>query len=211
MTGSLFVSATSSYTFTLNSDDGSQLFIDGSLVVDDGGAHPPLTVSGTATLTAGVHPFEVRFFECCGEPSGVDLTLPTGVSFAPSVPVPEPTSLLLVVMGTGVLCIWQFCFRRGLKRVYRGCQRQEVGQQQGRYIVYSTLGQPLGFLRGEGQFLSRGVAVEFRVLNHSVRVRPKLPQQFLNAGMAYAEVPRQFTARTVGALALVPPPHETPN
>ena len=117
MTGSLFVSATSSYTFTLNSDDGSELFIDGSLVVDDGGAHPPLTVSGTATLTAGVHPFELRFFECCGGTSGVDLTLPTGVSFAPSAPVPEPTSLLLVVMGAGVLCIWQFCFRRGMKRV----------------------------------------------------------------------------------------------
>jgi len=96
--GQLLIPATGLYTFTLDSDDGSLLFIDGLLVVDDGGAHGPAVVSGSALLTAGVHPFEVQFFECCGGPSGVDLLLPTGVTY-----VPEPASLLLV--GTGLLAL----------------------------------------------------------------------------------------------------------
>jgi hypothetical protein len=79
--GCLKVDADGTYTFTLNSDDGSQLFIDGTLVVDDGGVHGPQVVSGSAGLTAGTHSFEVTFFECCGGPSGVDLKLPAGVSY----------------------------------------------------------------------------------------------------------------------------------
>ena len=81
ITGSLSVASTGSYTFSLNSDDGSLLFIDGSLVVTNGGPHTPQVASGSATLTAGIHPFEVQFFECCGGPSGVNLILPAGVSY----------------------------------------------------------------------------------------------------------------------------------
>jgi hypothetical protein len=81
ITGSLSVAAAGTYTFSLTSDDGSLLFIDGSLVVDDGDAHPPTTVSASVALAAGVHSFEVQFFECCGGPSGVDLILPPGVSY----------------------------------------------------------------------------------------------------------------------------------
>lgn len=92
--GELGVAATGTYTFTLNSDDGSQLFIDGSLVVDDGNPHSPTIVSNSVALAAGSHHFEVQFFECCGGPSGVDLTLPAGVNF-----VPEPASLSLFGIG----------------------------------------------------------------------------------------------------------------
>ena len=81
ITGSLDVAAAGTYSFTLDSDDGSLLFIDGLLVVDDGNAHPPQIGTGSATLTAGTHSFEVQFFECCGGPSGVDLTLPAGVTY----------------------------------------------------------------------------------------------------------------------------------
>lgn len=82
ITGCLNVAADGVYEFTLDSDDGSLLFIDGNLVVDNGGVHGPQTASGTATLTAGTHTFEVQFFECCENPSGVDLILPEGVSYA---------------------------------------------------------------------------------------------------------------------------------
>ncbi len=51
------------------------------LVVDNGGAHPPAVASGSISLGAGSYPFEVQFFECCTPPSGVDLTLPGGVSY----------------------------------------------------------------------------------------------------------------------------------
>ncbi len=82
ITGVFNVAVNGTYTFELVSDDGSQLFIDGSLVVDNGGPHGPTSVSGDATLTAGLHCFEVQFFECCGGPSGVDVFLPDGVSYA---------------------------------------------------------------------------------------------------------------------------------
>jgi hypothetical protein len=82
ITGPLDVLVNGTYTFSLDSDDGALLFIDGSLVVDNGGAHSPTIGTGSATLTAGSHPFEVQFFEDFGGPSGVDLVLPTGVSYA---------------------------------------------------------------------------------------------------------------------------------
>jgi hypothetical protein len=86
ITGTLAVASAGTYSFTLNSDDGSLLFIDGSLIVDNGNPHAPDTASGSATLTAGTHTFEVQFFECCGGPSGVDLTLPSGVTYGPGSP-----------------------------------------------------------------------------------------------------------------------------
>jgi hypothetical protein len=81
ITGYLDVAAAGTYTFALNSDDGSLLFIDGSLVVDNGGAHAPRVTIGSANLTAGRHCFEVQFFECCSGESGVDLILPPGVLY----------------------------------------------------------------------------------------------------------------------------------
>jgi hypothetical protein len=78
MTGMLHVPTT---LFTLTSDDGSLLLIDDSVVVNNGSPHPPMTESGSVTLLAGTHSFEVQFFECCGPPSGVDLDLPRGVTF----------------------------------------------------------------------------------------------------------------------------------
>jgi hypothetical protein len=82
ITGALSVTADGSYTFTLDSADGSLLFIDGVLVVDNGNRHSPIAKSGTATLSAGTHPFEIQFFQCCFGVSGVDLFLPLGVSYA---------------------------------------------------------------------------------------------------------------------------------
>lgn len=98
ITGFLSVAAAGTYDFTLDSDDGSMLNIDGSLVVDNGGAYSPGTWTDSATLMAGTHTFEVQFYEDFGGPSGVDLYLPTGVTYA-SANVPEPATLLLVGLG----------------------------------------------------------------------------------------------------------------
>jgi len=51
------------YTFTLSSDDGSRLLIDGKKVVDNDGIHPPQTKSGSVELTKGVHTITVEFFQ----------------------------------------------------------------------------------------------------------------------------------------------------
>ncbi|HSN84642.1 MAG TPA: PQQ-dependent sugar dehydrogenase, partial [Polyangiales bacterium] len=55
-----------SYTFFTNSDDGSQLFINGALVVDNGGLHAPQERQGTISLASGYHEIEVTMFERAG-------------------------------------------------------------------------------------------------------------------------------------------------
>ena len=62
----LNVPADNTYTFFTYSDDGSRLFIDGNLVVDNDGLHAAREASGSVTLTAGMHPMEVQFFERAG-------------------------------------------------------------------------------------------------------------------------------------------------
>lgn len=51
------------YTFYTTSDDGSMLYIDGSLVVNNDGLHGALTRAGTVGLQAGKHAISVGFFQ----------------------------------------------------------------------------------------------------------------------------------------------------
>ena len=60
--GHLFVPATGDWTFLLESAEGSRLYVDGALVVDNGGAHTRRTRSGTVRLAYGFHDFEVLHF-----------------------------------------------------------------------------------------------------------------------------------------------------
>ncbi len=61
--GQLMVPAAGSYAFRLNSDDGSRLYIDGQLVIDNNGVHPPKAVEGRAQLAAGAHAIVVEYFQ----------------------------------------------------------------------------------------------------------------------------------------------------
>jgi len=65
-TSLLYVGIPGTYTFFTSSDDGSQLFIDGSLVVDNDGLHGVQERSGSVTLSEGYHPIEVTMFERTG-------------------------------------------------------------------------------------------------------------------------------------------------
>ena len=51
------------YIFELHSDDGSQLYIDDVLVVDNDGVHPTIGRRGRMLLTTGMHPVEIRYFQ----------------------------------------------------------------------------------------------------------------------------------------------------
>ncbi len=51
------------YTFAVVSDDGAKLFIDGRLVVDNDGVHPPRRRVGQVQLAPGVHEMEVQYFQ----------------------------------------------------------------------------------------------------------------------------------------------------
>ncbi|OUJ68392.1 PA14 domain-containing protein, partial [Hymenobacter crusticola] len=62
-TGYVTVPADGQYTFYTSSDDGSQLFIGSTLVVDNDGSHDTQERSGTIGLQAGTHAFTVTYFQ----------------------------------------------------------------------------------------------------------------------------------------------------
>ena len=66
ITGYLEVPADGIYTFALLSDDGSTLKLDGELLGDNDGAHSPVEIIVQKALKAGLHPIEVRYFDCNG-------------------------------------------------------------------------------------------------------------------------------------------------
>ena len=59
--GSLLVLSSGRYSFATISDDGSHVYVDGTLVVDNGGAHPPTQRMGSVTLQRGVHAIAVDY------------------------------------------------------------------------------------------------------------------------------------------------------
>ena len=66
-TGQINIETAGEYRFFLNSDDGSKLFIDGALVVDNDGLHAPTEVgSAGVVLDAGFHDIRVEMFENFG-------------------------------------------------------------------------------------------------------------------------------------------------
>jgi hypothetical protein len=69
--GRLAIETPGTYTFALNSDDGSKLYINQNLVVDNDGVHLPRYVQGNIELTAGMHHIEIHYFQ--GQPYQIAL------------------------------------------------------------------------------------------------------------------------------------------
>jgi ELWxxDGT repeat protein len=65
-TGQVLIRQAGTVTFSTETDDGSRLYIDGRLVVDNAGLHSPLKVTGSAELSAGYHDVELVYFERTG-------------------------------------------------------------------------------------------------------------------------------------------------
>jgi len=70
--GLIRISQTGVYEFTLGSDDGSRLSIDGKTVVDNDGLHGMIEKNGICALSSGYHSIRVDFFQKTGDK---DLTL----------------------------------------------------------------------------------------------------------------------------------------
>jgi beta-glucosidase len=83
-TGTLMPPASGTYTFSLTSDDGSRLFVNGAKVIENWRDQAPITETGTVTLTAGQPVrIEVDFYQNAG-----------GDSISLGWRLPSPTSLL---------------------------------------------------------------------------------------------------------------------
>ncbi len=65
-TGYIEVPRDGVYTFSLKSNDGSILLLDGEKLVDNDGGHKTEARSGMTGLRAGRHPLEVRYFQAGG-------------------------------------------------------------------------------------------------------------------------------------------------
>lgn len=88
-----FTAPTSSfYEFQIGSDDGGYAFIDGNLLLNDGGVHGIQYVTGSTFLTAGAHSVEIQYGNlfCCG----------AVLNFAQ---VPEPSSWAVMMLGVAGL------------------------------------------------------------------------------------------------------------
>jgi alpha-mannosidase len=61
--GQIQIDTVGGYTFYTNSDDGSRLYIDGSLIVDNDGVHAAAEKSGAITLAPGLHSIRLDYFQ----------------------------------------------------------------------------------------------------------------------------------------------------
>ena len=61
--GRIWIEDPGKYRFLLESDDGSKLYIDERLVINNDGQHPPLTAHGHVELSAGLHDIRVSYFQ----------------------------------------------------------------------------------------------------------------------------------------------------
>jgi len=62
-TGRFWIEQPGRYSFALLSDDGSKLYIDDNLIVDNDCQHPPDTRKATVTLSGGLHRIRVPYFQ----------------------------------------------------------------------------------------------------------------------------------------------------
>ncbi len=60
---SLNIPTSGLHDFRLSSDDGSELWIGETLVIDHDGLHAATAMNGSVTLSAGLHPLKLRYFQ----------------------------------------------------------------------------------------------------------------------------------------------------
>ena len=65
--GHINIPKAGNYLFLIGSDDGSRLYIDGKLVIDNDGVHPFQQKRKQMQITAGLHAVAVEYFEAGGE------------------------------------------------------------------------------------------------------------------------------------------------
>lgn len=76
----LYINPAGSYTFTMTSDDGSRVWVDGSLVIDTWWDHAPLARAATLNLTMGYHLIRVEYYERTGG-AQAQLTITSAASY----------------------------------------------------------------------------------------------------------------------------------
>ncbi len=102
-TGTITPPASGEYVFSLTSDDGSRLFINGVQIINNWSEHAPVTATGKVTLAAGqAVPIEVDFYQNLGGDSlGIGWLLPNRPSLMGEAVDLARASDLAVVFAAG--------------------------------------------------------------------------------------------------------------
>jgi hypothetical protein len=109
LSGKITVPQAGTWTFFTNSDDGSDLWINGTRVVNNDELHSAQTRSGTIVLTAGSHDFVARVFESSGESAMIVSWQGPGVATSTIIP---PTAFsfdstgLAHAVGHASVAVW---------------------------------------------------------------------------------------------------------
>ncbi len=101
-TGTLTAPTTGDYVLGTTSDDGSMLFIDDKLAVDNGGTHAATTVTATVHLDAGPHSLRLEYFDATGGASVTLGWLPPGVlndALQQAVDAAKASDVAVVMVG----------------------------------------------------------------------------------------------------------------
>ena len=84
-TGQFNAPTAGSYTFDTGSDDGSMIFIDGNVVVNNNFVQPVTVRSGSVSLTQGIHNIVIAFYQAAGGYGlYADVQVPNGTLRAPA-------------------------------------------------------------------------------------------------------------------------------
>ncbi len=104
--GYLDVTTPNTYTFSTGSDDGSALFIDGTKIVSNDLIAPERFRTGTDTLTAGLHPVEMLYYNHIFEGGQGFANLNVSLdglnvtnSGTPAAAAPEPSAIAVWVFA----------------------------------------------------------------------------------------------------------------
>jgi len=65
--GYIFIPKSSTYRFTIDSDDGSWVYLDDTLLIDNGGIHPESREKTEIYLSRGNHRLRIKYFDAGGK------------------------------------------------------------------------------------------------------------------------------------------------
>ena len=141
-TGKFRVPESGEYIFAVRSDDGARLFIDGSLVANNGTVHYFVWGTGATNLNSGEHDLKLEYFNAGGGTQVVGVTNVTycdvqngfaGTGNIAVNPIFQSTSDLIIVPGS--LCIDKGSTNAAYNDVYfppsLGSSRNDMGAHGG--------------------------------------------------------------------------------
>jgi undecaprenyl-diphosphatase len=114
--GYIFAPKSSTYRFSVNSDDGSWVYLDGTLLIDNGGIHPAKQADKEISLSRGTHSLRIKYFDAGGEGNidfqWMEIRTPKILMFLlPRLYLyPKPVSFGVIIWDT-VLIFFVFLFK----------------------------------------------------------------------------------------------------